>query len=157
MLTQKNLPCLAPFPSMTHRVDVSLQPKILRPPITPTIIPQTLSDSPKLPRPPPKPKPPIFVPKPTDSIPSELTPTPQKHHHQNYSFDPKDSAPGFGTGPRTQAKNSRDYTKHTEYNLEVRSTKLVRDQDTPPPPPSTPSSTPDPQQQQPFNFSLVVE
>ena len=157
MLTQENLPCLAPFPSMTHRVDVSFQPKILRPPATPTIIPQTLSDSPKLPRPPPKPKPPLFVLKPTDSIPSELKPTPHKTYNQtNYFFDPKDSVPAFGTGPRPQPKNSRDYTRHTEYNLEVRSNKPLETPDLPPRPP-TPSSTPDPQQQPPNAAKIAIQ
>ena len=127
MLTQKNLPCLAPFPSMTHRVDVSLQPKILRPPITPSNYP--IRPSLTLPSYPDRLRSlnrQYSSPNPLIPLPSELTLHSTKTSPPKIiPLTPKTQTPGFGTGPRTQAKNSlRLHKTHRVMNLEVRSTKL---------------------------------
>ncbi|KAI6652165.1 DENN domain-containing protein [Oopsacas minuta] len=131
MLSQENLLCLAPFSSMTHKYNNALQPNHQQQLQSPAIVPQTLTESPKLPRPPPKPKPHRFVLKSTDPVPSELTPTPLKSYpHRNSFLDSKESAFGFETQIYTenkfskpQVKNIRDFSKHVDYHLEVRSTK----------------------------------
>ena len=147
MLSHKNAHCLAPFPAMTHRLDAAhTQPKHL-PPARP-IVPQTLCDSPRIPRPPPKPHPPRFVLKSSDSVPSDqLSPTPLKTHpYRNSYLDSKDSPLKFlplaskNTDPYTSnnfhnppSKPVYNLGKQIDYSLEVRSTKLALTKHSSPP------------------------
>ena len=133
MLSHKNAHSLAPFPVMSHRLDTApAQPKHL-PPARP-IIPQTLSDSPRIPRPPPKPHPPRFVLKSSDSVPIDpQSPAPLKTNpYRNSYLDPIDSPLRFQSVPPKKATNDLknlqskpvyNLSKQIDYSLEVRSTK----------------------------------
>ena len=134
MLSQKNAHCsLAPFPAMTHRLDPAPpRPKYLPP--TRPIVPQPLSDSPRIPRPPPKPHQHRLVLKSSDSVPTDqLSPVvPKPNPYRNSYLDSKDSPLRFPPlGPKTEtndlykppSKPPHSLAKHIDYSLEVRSTK----------------------------------